>query len=422
LILLWIFMVIHPKLQLRMWLWRPRKESPMEHAPLTMIADKFQWVFSESWLNACAKDVRLGTRPRILTPFRWGLALTTPCASPHVETIAAFPCAFQAFWGPTLTSKACYNQVAKPHFAEFARTMAERLIRAMTLKVLGCETGRAVGEFRPIVLQDGSSCARHARWREVLPGCFTAVKPAAVALHPPLDLLGAAPPTVVLPPATANEPACLPAPAFLRDSGLWAERGSSAGRYLRRVQDEHGFLLIRAPAGRQPQGVEALREDGKGRRSRRPKPLKAIHAQRPKRQRVELGVRWEGDGRPLGLRLRSSWHPRPKRFCYFLTTLPAKRYPLEGLCRADKWRWPVERLLKEWPAYAKLHAFDTAKGAIVEGLLWTAIAAAALKRWLAHMPPLLLEGPMSTRKVAMCARPVFGDLGRALQSGDVAGL
>ena len=29
---------------------------------------------------------------------------------------------------------------------------------------------------------------------------------------------------------------------------------------------------------------------------------------------------------------------------------------------------------------------------------------------------------MSTRQVAMCAMPVFGDMVRALQSGDVAGL
>jgi hypothetical protein len=102
--------------------------------------------------------------------------------------------------------------------------------------------------------------------------------------------------------------------------------------------------------------------------------------------------------------------------------LPPKRYPLEVICRAYKWRWQVELLFKEWKSYANLHAFDTAKVAIVEGLIWTAIAAAALKRFLAHMTQLLLEVPMSTRKVAMCAMHVLGDIGRALQSGDVAGL
>jgi hypothetical protein len=60
--------------------------------------------------------------------------------------------------------------------------------------------------------------------------------------------------------------------------------------------------------------------------------------------------------------------------------------------------------------------------AIVEGLIGTAIAAAALKRLLAHMTPRLGEGPMSTRKVAMGAVHVLGAIVRALQSGDAVGL
>src|SRR6266404_2085426 len=69
-----------------------------------------------------------------------------------------------------------------------------------------------------------------------------------------------------------------------------------------------------------------------------------------------------------------------------------------------------------------LHAFDTENPAIVEGLIWTAIAAAALKRFLAHMTQLLLDVPMSTRKVAMCAVYVLGGIVQALKTGDVAGL
>jgi|SRR5215510_7363128 len=81
-----------------------------------------------------------------------------------------------------------------------------------------------------------------------------------------------------------------------------------------------------------------------------------------------------------------------------------------------------ELLFKEWQSYANLHAFDTAKVAIVAGLIGTAMAAAARKRFLAHMTQLLAEVPMSTRKVAMCAVPVLGDSVRAVQSGDMAGL
>ncbi|HYN26628.1 MAG TPA: IS4 family transposase [Pyrinomonadaceae bacterium] len=394
----------------------------MDHGQLSMVADKFQWVFSEALLNACGKDVKFCRRQRIITPFRLGLALMATCASQRVETIADFHCGFNALFGTTITYKAFYNQVAKPHFADFARTMTERLISEMTLKVLGFAKGHAFAAFRHIVIQDGSSFAIHDSLREVFPGRFKAVKPAAVELHTTMDLLCDAPTTVVLTPDTTSEQAFLPEPASLQASLLLADRGYLDLHYLRRVQDAGGFFLIRAKAGMNPQVLEAFREDGKRLRSLRNKAFQTIHAKLPKRQRVELLVQWQVEGAPLCLRLILSWNRRTKSFCYFLTNLPSQGYPLEVICRAYKWRWQVELLFKEWKSYANLHAFDTANAALVEGLIWTAIAAAALKRFLAHMTQLLAEVPMSTRKVAMCALHVLGDLVEALKRGDMVGL
>jgi len=387
-----------------------------------MVAAKFQWVFSESLLNACGKDAKFCRRERIITPFRLGLALTATCASQRVETLADLHRGFNALFGTTVTYKAFYNQVAKSHFADFARTMTERLISDMTLKVLGFAQGRAFSEFRHILIQDGSSFAIHDGLREVFPGRFKVVKPAAVELHTTMDLLCDAPTTVVLTPDTTSEQAFLPEPAALRDSLLLADRGYVDLRYLRRVQDTGGFLLIRATAGMNPQVIEAWREDGKRLRSLRNKPLQAIHAKLPKRQRIELVVQWQVDGHPLCLRLIMSWNRRTKSFCYLVTNLAANRYSLDMICRAYKWRWQVELLLKAWKSYANLHAFDTENSATVEGLIWTAIAAAALKRFLAHMAQLLVAVPISTRKVAMCATHLLGDIIQALKSGDVTAL
>src|SRR5947208_747820 len=245
---------------------------------------------------------------RVITPFRLGLALTATCASQQVETIADFHCGFNALFGTTITYKAFYNQVAKPHFADFARTMTERLISEMTLKVLGFAKGQAFAAFRHIVIQDGSSFAIHDGLREVFPGRFKAVKPAAVELHTTMDLLCDAPTTVVLTPDTTSEQAFLPEPASLRASVLLADRGYLDLHYLRRVQDEGGFFLIRAKAGMNPQVLEAFREDGKRLRSLRHTALQTIHAKLPKRQRVELVVEWQVEEHPLRLRLLISWN------------------------------------------------------------------------------------------------------------------
>src|SRR5438128_2698641 len=111
---------------------------------------------------------------------------------------------------------------------------------------------------------------------------------------------------------------------------------------MRRVQDEGGFFLIRAKAGMNPQVVEAFREDGKRLRSLRNKPLKAIHATLPKRQRVELVVEWQVEEHPLRLRLLISWNRQTKECCSVVTNLPAQRSPLDMICRAYTWRWHVE--------------------------------------------------------------------------------
>src|SRR6266699_2105655 len=259
----------------------------MDHGQLSMVADKFQWVFSESLLNACGKDAKFCRRERIITPFRLGLALTATCASQRVETLADLYRGFNALFGITVTYKAFYNQMAKPHFAE----------------------------FRHIVIQDGSSFAIHDSLREVFPGRFKAVKPAAVELHTTMDLLCDAPTTVVLTPDTTSEQAFLPEPPSLRGSLLFADRGYIALDYLQRLQDEGGFFVIRAKAGMNPQVLEAFREDGKRLRSLRNKPLQTIHTKLPKRQRVELVVQWQVDGRPLSLRLIVSWNRRQQAFC-----------------------------------------------------------------------------------------------------------
>src|SRR5947207_12452049 len=397
---------------------KQRKESPMDHGQLSMVADKFQWVFSEGLLNACGKEAKLCRRQRVITPFRLGLALTATCASQQVETIADFHCGFNALFGTTITYKAFYNQVAKPHFADFARTMTERLISEMTLKVLGFAKGHAFAAFRHIVIQDGSSFAIHDGLREVFPGRFKTVKPAAVELHTTMDLLCDAPTTVVLTPDTTSEQAFLPEPASLRASVLLADRGYLDLHYMRRVQAEGGFCLIRAKAGMNPQVVEAWREDGLRLRALRNKPLKVIHAKLPKRHRVELVVVWQVEEHPLRLRLLISWNRQTKEFCYLLTNLPAKRYHLAMIYRAYKWRWQVELLFKEWKSYANLHAFDTENEDIAEALIWASLAAAAVKRFLAHATEHLLEVVISTHKAAMSRAYLLPELFRALCHGD----
>src|SRR5882724_10004716 len=114
----------------------------MDHKQLSMVADKFQWVFSEALLNACGKDAKFCRRQRTITPFRLGLALTATCASHRVETLADFHRGFHALFDTTITYKAFSNQVAKSHFAAFVGTLTSRCSSANTLRIQRLKFGR----------------------------------------------------------------------------------------------------------------------------------------------------------------------------------------------------------------------------------------------------------------------------------------
>ena len=394
----------------------------MAHGHLSRGADKCPGVFSAPLLKACGKDVQWCRRQRLLTPCRLGLALTATCASQRVAPLADLHCGVKALLGTPIPYKAFSKQVAPPRFADCARTMPERLMREMPLTVRGCETGGAVSACRRIVRQDGRAWALHDGLREVLPGRFKTVQPAAVEFPTPMDLLCDAPTTGVLPPDTTNAQTFLPEPASLRESGLVAARGYGELPYGRPGQEAGGFVRIRAQAGMHPQVLEAWRDDGTRGRSLRQQPLQTIHAKLPQRQRVARVVQWPVAGRPLGLRLSFRWTRRTKRCCSVRTNLPSHRSPGEGSWRAYQWRGHVEGLLKAWKSYAKVQAFDTAQPPLVEGGLGTAMAAAALQRFLAPMPPLRAEGPMATRQGAMCALHVVGTLVEAVKRGALAGV
>jgi hypothetical protein len=99
----------------------------MDHGQLSIVADKGQWVCTDTLLNTCGKAVQLWQCQRSLTPFHLSVALTTPCARPRVATWADVYHSLHALCTPTVTSKAIYNQWVEPHVAAFMSTMASHL-------------------------------------------------------------------------------------------------------------------------------------------------------------------------------------------------------------------------------------------------------------------------------------------------------
>ncbi len=156
----------------------------------------------------------------------------------------------------------------------------------------------------------------------------------------------------------------------------------------------------------------------------RNKTLSQIRGKLSKRQATDLEVfdsslevGWDVDGVPMIFRLVVTWNPKTKQFQYLITNLPPEDFSLRDVCLAYHLRWQVELLFKEWKSYANLHAFNTENPDIAEGLIWAAILAAALKRFLAHVTQLACRVGTSTRKVAMCAAHPLMLIINALKTG-----
>ena len=115
-------------------------------------------------------------------------------------------------------------------------------------------------------------------------------------------------------------------------------------------------------------------------------------------------------------------YQKARELRYLLTNLQRTRYCPVQVGLAYRLRWQIELLFKEWKSYANLHAFDTGKSEIAEGLIWAAIAAATVKRYLAHATQHLAQVEISTRKVAMCAQYVIGAIVHALIDGRLSRL
>jgi hypothetical protein len=68
-----------------------------------------------------------------------------------------------------------------------------------------------------VAIQGGRSFTIEDAWREVLPGRFHKISPAAVEFHTRADLFGETPSQVVPPPETTAERSASPAPESLQE-------------------------------------------------------------------------------------------------------------------------------------------------------------------------------------------------------------
>ncbi len=386
----------------------------MGHTQVSKLARQFKKMFCEPGLNALGKAIGFCKRERDITPYRLCLGLVEVFAAGEVETIADIHRAYNARCRSDVQYKPFHNQLAKSQFPDLMRAMCARSLEQLACEALRFNETSPFARFERIELQDGTSFAVKSTLREMFPGRFKKVSPAAVELHVTLELLSEQASSIVLTPDTHSEARYLPDPESLAACLVMGDRGYFKKEYLRDVAKHGGYFIIKGKASMNPTVVFAASEDGVERKGWCNKGLRDIKPRLLKRQRMDMDVEWRLKDGAFRSRLIVSWNSETKEYQYLLTNLSRAEFSIGHIVDGYRLRWQIELMFKEWKSHANLHAFDTSNPYIAEGLIWASLCAAILTRYCAHVAQRFAHLPISTQKVAKCIAYVLRDIFHAL--------
>jgi hypothetical protein len=362
-------------------------------------------------VNQLGRETGQSERLRTVTPHRLFLSTIAGLADGSVESLADLLREFNRQNGVTVAYKAFYNRLARPGFATFMRRMCARLLHHLRGQVLAPEGRVAVARFKDIVIQDGSSFALKKTLRDVFPGRFTTIEPAAVEVHATYSGFSDEISSVDIAPDKEAERQFLPDASTLKDRLLLADRGYPGVDYFEAVREHGGSFIVRLTRSHDP-WVRAAWVDGTRVPLRKSVSLSRFIAQNMNR-RMDLDVEYERGKRVVGFRV-VVLPGNEKTMTRLCTNLPRTPFSLGLVSRLYRFRWQIELLFKEWKSYANLHKFNTGNEHIAGGLIWAGLCAAILKRFLAHAAQFVGGKPISTRRVAMCAGHIIDEIVTAL--------
>lgn len=383
----------------------------MNEKQLSTVQRRLQHVLEPETINALGFSTGFAQRLRTVTPFRLALTLVAALATQKVETIADLQRAFQLLTGCSVRYKPFYNQLTKPKFTRFMRGLFSQWLTALTLEVLRPLPEHVVAGFTDILIQDGTSVTVHPSLQHRWPGRFTKRAPAAAELHTTLSLFHDQVVRVSLSPDACNERRYLPRAGSLKGKLLLGDRGYDDLGYCAAVQRANGAFVFRFKRNINPV-VRGCWVDGRQRTRLRDRPFQEVLKTLAGKS-ADLEVEWlpkratpKSKARPEAVRLRLVliWNPTKSNHLLLATNLGRKVFSLGVVAQLYRLRWQVELLFKEWKSYANLGGVTTSHAGLTEGLLWAALSAALMKRFLAHATQALYQGvAISTRKVAMAS-------------------
>lgn len=353
----------------------------MQSRNLTECASKMRRFLSEDVLNAVGKQTEFSQRMRKLTPTRAVWTFVTGLASGTVNTIADFVRLFEELTGETMSYKPFHDRLSNPTFPDLLRTTLCNLMSQLTAPILQGKS-RYLKRFRDIILQDGSSFALNDALKEVYPGRFTKVSPAAVEVHCTYSLYKGQAIDFGVAPDRDPERTYLPKADSLRGKLILFDRGYTCYEYGSAVKAAAGDFIGRAKDKSFNPTIRKCFRGFSNKKTLEGKRLKDLVL--PK-SNVDLLIEGKDThGKVHQLRLVLFYVARKDVHIYLLTSLSPREFPPNIVASLYRLRWQIELFFKECKSYTKLQKFMTKDHCIVEGLIWASLLAVLIRRFLLH--------------------------------------
>jgi hypothetical protein len=180
------------------------------------------------------------------------------------------------------------------------------------------------------------------------------------------------------------------------------------------LEQAGGHFIVRGTASMDPVVLRAFGPNGVEIKAYRGQRLKQLAKRASRHDWLDMDVRYTLGKEHFDCRIIASPNPKENRLRYLVTNLARASFSADQISDAYRLRWQIELLFKEFKSHANLHAFDTDNPYIAEGLIWSALCAAVMKRHCAHMTQWLSGISISTSKVAMCIHHLLPDIVYAL--------
>lgn len=355
------------------------------------ITQTFKRIFSQKQLSELNEQTGFCQRERCVSPTAMVLTLIAALGDPGRKSLADILRYFNWLAGSQMAYKPFHNQLKKPALSEYLRAVTSHLMSHLGTCILQL-TPEVAQDFEQVLIQDGSSFAVHESLRDEYPGRFKAISPAAVELHTTWAV-GSGLQQVTLTPDTEPERPYAPQPCKGQPTLYLEDAGYNSRDRMKAITETGNGFICRLSGTFNPEVTQVAELNGQLRTLKKHKKLKSLS--KTKQRDTTCYVRI-GDQQ---YRVICHWDFKKKRYSYLITNLSPQRYEDQAVVQLYSLRWQIELVFKECKSWCNLKRFSTQNANITETLIWSALSAFIIKRYLACQVQQRCKGKISTMKV-----------------------